>query len=41
VIVEAVLRGTAQFSDPAFWGVATKAIALTIVTLIGLGAAVI
>lgn len=41
MIVQAVLRATAQFSDPAFWGVATKAIALTIVTLIGLGAAVI
>jgi len=41
VILQAVLRATAQFSDPAFWGVAAKAIALTIVTLIGLGAAVI
>ena len=41
MILQAVLRATAQFSDPAFWGVAAKAIALTIVTLIGLGAAVI
>jgi uncharacterized protein involved in cysteine biosynthesis len=41
VIVQAVLRATSQFSDPAFWGVAAKSIALTIVTLIGLGAAVI
>ncbi len=41
MIVQAVLRATSQFSDPAFWGVAAKSIALTIVTLIGLGAAVI
>ena len=41
MILQAVLRAAAQFSDPAFWGVAAKAIALTIVTLISLGAAVI